>query len=190
MGCIDIQDGSPVGGASTVVLQGLLAPTVVAVTATGSTDDLVLSFTGASVLFGTVPLGDWLTRVDSATLGTVFTPLQPGIYDCTIYVPWAAAADAAVAITKNATLAQRQTANIEMLQPQAFAARLQFGGVINGTSVSARIPVEQAEIDAGTAAIRAHSFNPNVAGTPPVAGAYINVAEVCFRIFRTGDING
>lgn len=188
--CISQVGGNPGGVASTVELQGLAAPTVVAVTATGSTDDLVLLFTGANTLFGTVPLTSWMTRTDSATLGTVFTPLQSGIYACTIYVPWAAGVNAALAITKNATVAQRQTANPEPLDPEVFNARLQFGDEVNGTGVPIEIPVTRAEIAAGTADIRAHAFDPSVAGTPPAAASFVNVAEVVFRIFRVGDING
>lgn len=175
---------------STVELQGLITPVIVAVTATGSTDDLVLLFTGVGTTIGDVALGDWITRTDSATLGTTFAILQPGIYDCFLYVPWSAGRSVGNAITKDATVAERQTAVPEPTSPSVFGGNFKTTTTIQTTPVACSIPVTQAEIDADTNIIRAHSFDPLVAGTAPPAASYVNVNEVVFRIFRTGDING
>lgn len=191
MGCgIDIQDGVPAGGGSSVVLQGAIIPTIVAVTATGTVDDLVLSFTGATVQIGAVPVASWLTRTDSATLGTTLAVLQPGYYSAIVYVPWAAGQNVMSQITYNATAAQRSAAVAEPLDPECFGARAKAATTIESMSVQGLIPVTQADIDAGTNIIRAQVANPLAAGTPPAAAAYAAVAETVCRIFRFGDIAG
>lgn len=190
-GCINQIGGSPAGIAipNTVVEQGAVIPAVVAVTATGSVDDQVLNFTGATVQVGPIPVATWLTRTNSATLGTTLVPIQSGIYSVLLYIPWAAGFNVFWAVTYNATVAQRQTVNCEPLAPECFAAAFQSPTAIEGNSVEAVIPVSQADIDAGTAIIRCHSGNPIVPGTTPPAAAYVAVADTVCRIFRIGDIS-
>ncbi len=176
------------GSLNTVVEQGAIIPEVVAATATGSTDDQVLNFTGATVQVGALSVATWLTRTDSATLGTRLQPIQSGIYSVVLYIPWAAGQNVFWAITYNATTAQRQTTNAEPVAPESYAAAFLSPTVIEGDTITAIIPVSQEDIDAGTNIIRCHSGDPIAPGDTPPAGAYISVAQTGCRIFRIGDM--
>lgn len=189
--CLQRANGVPPGSGPSVTttLQGAIIPTVVAATATGSTDDLVVWFTGASIQIGAVALASWLTRVDSATLGTTLTVTQSGLYAVYLYIPWAAGFNVLSAVSYNATVALRQTTPPEPISPLVYSASFKAATSIQGSVPgNALIPVLQSDIDAGTNVIRCHSSNPLAAGTPPPAGAYIAVAATCVRIFRIGDV--
>ena len=192
--CLQRANGVPASGGgggstNTVTLQGVIVPQIVPATATGSTDDLVLAFTGASVQVGSVPLASWVTRTDSPVFGTTLTMTQPGIYAAYIYIPWASGNNVGAAVTYNATVAQRQSIAPEPVQPETYASSFTSTSSIQTTSAgNGLIPVLQADIDAGTNIIRAHSFNPLAPGTSPPAAAYINAANTALRLFRIGDV--
>lgn len=191
--CFQRTDGAPSSGGSTntVTRQGIIVPVLTAASPVGSTDSTVILWTGASVQVGTVALASWVTRADSATLGTTFTIIQPGIYSVVLYIPFNGG-DVANSVTLDATAAQRQTAIPEPMDPQCYANNFQFAtGDLVSKPITALVPVLQADIDAGGGAnvIRAHVVDINTPGAPPPAAIFLNTAETVVRIFRVGDVS-
>ena len=187
--CTHRQDGVATGGGSTVVLQGIIAAQVDAATAaSGSTDTSVLLFELASIQVGAVTLADWVTRVDSATLGTTFTILQPGVYGVDAFMGLAAGVEVSMGVTLDASVAQRQGAST-MVDPQMFDTDFSISGVISSLNPSADMAITQAQIDAGDNVIRVQAWVTTTGAVVPGA-SYINDEDVLVRIFRNGDVLG
>lgn len=187
--CVSRVDGAAPGGGvgSDVVLQGILVDTVVAVTATGSTEILVLQFTGASTQIGTPALATWVTRADSATVGTTFTITQPGVYAAQLDVPWASGQTVGTAVSLDAPLALRDgTTSPLTIEPSVYASNFKFSTTIQSGDTNCILTITQTQIDAGENIVRAEVYTPGAPGTVVPAAAYINVAEVSFRLFRMG----
>lgn len=185
---INTLNGAPAGGGggSDVVLQGGVFPTIVAVTATGSIDVLVVHFTGASIQIGTPTVASWVTRVNSATLGSTFAIIQPGVYDCQLALPYGNT-NAGAALSLDATLAQRQVGPPIGNTAEVYASYFQFNTLVGNIPLSASMTVTTAQISAGTNVIRAHAFIPGFASNPPPAVDWIAPTGTFLRIIRTGN---
>lgn len=186
--CVSTISGSPPGGGAgtTVVRQGVLIRGVDVASLTGSTDITVALFNGATTDLGSVAIASWMTRVDSATLGTTVTISQSGVYDCLFYTPLAQGVNVQAGVTYNAPVAIRQ-GNFEPFAASVFASNFKFSTTIQGgLQTKATIPVLQSEIDGGTSVIRAQWGN--IQGNPPQGQAAIDPGNVCLRIFRVGDV--
>ncbi len=170
-----------------VVNQGIIVRGVTAASAVGSTDTAVLLFDGATTQVGAVTLADWVTRVDSATLGTTLVISQPGEYVGVVYVPLAAGFNIQTGVTLNAPAGIRQ-GNFEIFDPSVFSSTFKFSSTIQSSTSGLTLPmiITQADIDAGNNIIRGQITD--VAGAAPVAGAYANAANVALRLARMGNV--
>lgn len=182
--CIETIDGAPPGGggSSPLASQGVLVTALDGTTVTGTTNTSVCIWSGASVNLGTVALGDWLTRVDDAVLGSSFA-LAAGIYDVRFVPVMLNAADAVIGISYNASGAQLTGAPVGT-QP-AFAGRIDFRQPtgISVLQADGVIQVTEADVTAGTNLIRTHITNVGVAPAPAV----VIVAVCAFTINRVGE---
>ena len=187
-GCIDRIDGVAAGGSggSLSVQQGAIYEDVVAANATGSTDVLVIRFSGPSSAVGPVALVDWIVRTDSAALGTTFVITQPGVYGVNLYIPWNTGATVASSITLNATAAQRQTTNPNVRDPEVYFLTFNnaTGGFESQAAVTA-IPITSTMIAAGTNIVRCQATNGF--GGAPAVGDWLLPSSVNCRIFRIAE---
>lgn len=182
--CLNRVDGQSAsgGGSSPLPSQGVLVAGIDGVTVTGTTNTSVVIWSGASTNLGTVALGDWLTRVDSATLGTTFT-LTAGIYYVCFLPVMLNAADAIVGVSYNATAGQLTTppdgtttqyaARVDFRQPSGIAT-MQADGIIQ---------VTEADVTGGTNIVRAQMTNSGAAPAPAV----VIVAACAITISRIGE---
>lgn len=101
------------------MVQGLATPGMMA---SDSSEALVSVWAGPTVQLGSVPLGDYLVRVDDPVLGSTFTLNQPGIYQvtATVALPTDPTAGLLVAAGLDHTATQRSGAegNPEPWWPQ------------------------------------------------------------------------
>lgn len=154
----------------------------------GTIDTSVARFNGAVTQIGAVPLADWVTVTDSATLGTVVSILQRGLYMALLYVPLTGGSTFQCGVTFNAPVGIRQ-GNFEPYDASVYASGFVFGSLLEiapGGWPTLPIPITEADILAGTNLIRGQYTD--VAGNPPLGGAFIDPANVVLRISRFGDL--
>ena len=185
--CLSRIDGVRLGLANAVTDQIVTIREVDTANPTGSTDDTVMLFDGATTQFGSTDVD--ITRVDSATLGTTITLNTTGVYAALFYVPLAAGFNIHAGITMNAPEAIRQ-GNFEPFDASCFTSgfvfqSLLFSALANGPGI---VVITQTIIDADENVLRAQISN--VADAPPLAAAFVDALNVVLRISRIGDASG
>lgn len=187
MSCIYRHDGVDPSGSS-VVLQGIIVPEVIAATAAGSTNTSVALFDQPSIQVGSVTLADWITRTDSATLGTELRILQPGVYSVSAFMGLASGAEVSMGVSRGAS-GTLLTGVMTMVDPECYGIEFQLASSIKSLAPTGEIPITQTMIDAGgnENLIRVHYYVTTTGGAVP-AGSFVNDDDVLVRIFRTGDV--
>lgn len=162
---------------------------LVATPFTGSASTAVLLFTAAATFTGpqgAVQVPDWITAVNSATLGTLVTIRKTGVYRATLYVQQVAAVDVTYGISQDVAVAALTAvpsfAQVGML---AVQRRVTIAGQLQvATPLSADIMVGP-ELETPGSVVRFHAFLS--AGGAPAATQ--TAAAAWFRITRINDLN-
>lgn len=166
MSCgINTQNGAPAGGGGGGILNRAVQVSELSTTPTGTVNTSVCSWVGASQNRGLDALANWVTRADSATLGTLFTILQPGVYFGTFQPVLINAASWIGGVSFNATAAQLLAGTPPDGTDPEFETRSDF---ISPSGVQSRnhigpIRVTAADIAGGTNLVRCHATNSSAA---------------------------
>ena len=181
---------SPTIPISTLESQGAVIHTIVAATGTGSTDVLVVHFTGTTIQVGSIPVASWLTRSDSSTLGTTCTIIQPGVYQASLYIPWTISRPLGSYITLNATTAQRQNTVPQPNSVTVYSA--QFSNITSTYQAImplATIVIDSTMIANGDNVIRFGAADIENAPTAvaPATADWLVPSTTSARIFKVGN---
>jgi hypothetical protein len=176
------------GAAPALAQQGVLLSDIDPAAATGTTDLLVLRFTAPPVQIGAVPIPNWVTVTTDLVLGTVCAIIDPGVYACLLYVPWATALDLGDYVTLSASAALRQTVipepNVQSVRNAQFANPT----VVQSLTIGVPITIDSAMIAAGDNLIRFQAARVGAypGATQPLATDFLLPATSCARIDKIG----
>lgn len=169
----------------------LLGLRVVALNATPTgtgAQDAVLRFNGLGTSEGQVAASTWVTQVNDATNGTTFAFLKRGKYSVDLFLDCQTAVTVVAGITYNSAALG---ADPSFATDPALRARGRYVQAAAGDAaplnLHAEIDVSQADVNAGTAVLRAHATNGAGAS---VTAASLNLGECALIIRRISDSPG
>lgn len=169
------------------VVRGLATPPV----ASDAAENMIAVWAGADVQLGSVPLAQYVTRVDDPLVGTTFEFSQSGIYLVAFYavLPFDGTSGLMPGVSLDAAPALRSNANPEPWEPLVVGSDAWFNwpadtsvafliarGVMHVTPTQAATP--------GLGVMRCHLSDSN---NGPVTEFSLNAANCTLRLRRTAD---